>query len=133
MCFVFIAAELACSAAEKALLDGMVDVCVWALGPNVYVLEEGICGQMVCGDCLQGYGPHSGARTQIQHTAMSQHPIIRLDLSPLRSNKLKSLMHSSSSNTLIICHINKQLFLDFCDYITYYYYIKFNEFLNKQQ
>ncbi len=48
-----------------------------------------------------------GARTQIQHTAMSQHPIIRLDLSPLRSNKLKSLMHPSSSNTLIICHINK--------------------------
>ncbi len=107
MCFVFIAAELACSAAEKALLDGMVDVCVWALVPNVYVSEEGMCGQMVCGECLQGWEPHSGAQTQIRHTVMSQHPIIRLDLSPLRSNKLKSLIHPSSSFLfIIICHIN---------------------------
>ncbi len=115
MCFVFIAAELACSAAEKALLDGMVDVCVWAFVPKVYVSEEGMCGQMVCGECLQGWEPHSGAQTQIRHTVMSQHPII--DLSPLRSNKLKSLIHPSSSYLLIIiCHINckNNFFQFFC-------------------
>lgn len=99
---MFIAAELPCSAAEKALSDGMVYVCVWALGPNVYVWEDGMCGQMVCGDCLQGWGPHSGAQAQIHHTDMSQHLVIRLDLSPIRSNKFKSLMHPYSSYPLII-------------------------------
>lgn len=94
VCFVFIAAELACSAAEKALLDGMVyckSVC-GILGQVCMFGSRG-CGQMVCGDCLQGCGPHSGTQKHTRHTVKSQHPIIRFDLSPLRSNKLKSLMH----------------------------------------
>lgn len=53
VCFVFIAAELACSAAEKALLDEMVyckSVC-GILGQVCMFGRRG-CGQMVCGDCL---------------------------------------------------------------------------------